>query len=215
VENTLLLIPTSPSSSLLGYSRDATHPLPSNQSTCRKCQTTKGSASSRSEYDSYGGPYSAHFTPLPAIIVMSQKARTRTSEHICDAFESLSRSNSTDEVPQIKHHIPQTDLPRRSTSQPRTSSATSAATVPTRRTYERLSGHILSTLLRLSGRDAAEPTIPCRDTEHYRRSGTTQDITTTLPLILLPTRLPLYHQGSPDVGIDAYWPGTSCRRRRT
>src|SRR6267142_6150798 len=68
-------------------------------------------------------------------------------------------------------------------NQPRTSSATSVATLPTRRTNTRqLSECILSTLLRQSESAAVEPAFPAK-TQRATTSGTTQDITTTLPLI--------------------------------
>src|SRR6267142_4175888 len=68
-------------------------------------------------------------------------------------------------------------------NQPRTSSATSVASLPTRRTNMRqLSGHILSTLLRQSESVAVEPAFPA-ETQRATMSGTTQDIPTMLPLI--------------------------------
>src|SRR5882672_9920837 len=124
-------------------------------------------------------------TPLPAIsVIVAEGSPPEPQSTFADAVESLSRSTIlTGSSSALNTTSPNRSIAAGSTSQPRTSSATSAATVPTRRTdTRRLSGHILSTLLRLSGRDAAEPPFPA-ETQSTTTSGTTQDITTMLPLI--------------------------------
>src|SRR6266850_7932093 len=99
-----------------------------------------------------------------------------------DAVESLSRSAiQTGSSSALNTTSPDRTTAAGSTSQQRISSATSAVTVPTRRTdTRRLPGHILSTLIRWSGRDAAEPAFPA-ETQRATMSGTTQDTTTTPP----------------------------------
>src|SRR5882672_7872473 len=124
-------------------------------------------------------------TPLPAIsVIVAEGSLPEPQSTFADAVESLSRSTTlTGSSSALNTTSPNRSAAAESTSQTRISSATSAATVPTRRTDTRqLSGHILSTLLRRSERDAAEPVFPA-ETQRATMSGTTQDITTTLPLI--------------------------------
>src|SRR6266850_2170542 len=124
-------------------------------------------------------------TPLPAIsVIVTEGSLPEPQNTFADAVESLSRSTiQTGSSSALNTTPPNRSTAAGSTSQPWTSSATSAATVPSRRTDTRqLSGRILSTLLRRAGRDAAEPLFPAK-TQRAMTSGTTQDITTTLPLI--------------------------------
>src|SRR6267142_261637 len=124
-------------------------------------------------------------TPLPAIsVIVAEGSLPEPQSTFVDAVESLSRSAiQTGSSSALNTTSPDRSTTAGSTSQPQTSSVTSVATVPTRRTDTRqLSGHILSTLLRRSGRGTAEPLFPA-ETQRATTSGTTQDITTTLPLI--------------------------------
>src|SRR6267142_2586145 len=123
-------------------------------------------------------------TPLPAIsVIVVEGSLPEPQSTFADAVESLSRSTTlTGSSSALNTTSPNRPTDAGSTNQPRISSVTTAATVPTRRTDTRqLSGHILSTLLRRSGRDAAEPPFPA-ETQSTTTSGTTQDINTTLPL---------------------------------
>src|SRR6266850_7349099 len=124
-------------------------------------------------------------TPLPAIsVIVTEGSLPEPQSTFADIVESLSQSM----IPTGSSLVSDTTSQNRPTTvennnQPWTSSATSVASVPTRRTNTRqLSGCILSTLLRRSESTAVEPAFPA-ETQRATTSGTTQDITTTHPLI--------------------------------
>src|SRR6266850_2608112 len=124
-------------------------------------------------------------TPLPVIsVIVAEGSLPELQSTFVDVVESLSQSV----IPTGSSLASDTTFQSRptaigNTNQPRTSSATSVASAPTRRTNMRqLSGHILSTLLRQTESATAEPAFPA-ETQRATTSGTTQDITTTLPLI--------------------------------
>src|SRR6267142_441413 len=124
-------------------------------------------------------------TPLPAIsVIVAEGSLPEPQNTFADIVKSLSQS----EIPTRRSLPSDTTSQNRPTAagnsnQPRTSYATSVASRPTRRIdMRRLSGCILSMLLRRSGSVAVEPAFPA-ETQRATMSGTTQDITTMLPLI--------------------------------
>src|SRR6267142_917647 len=122
-------------------------------------------------------------TPLPAIsVIVAEGSLVEPQSTFADTVESLSQSMTQTGSSLASNTISLgRSIAAENTNQPWIPSASSVASASTRRTNMRqLSGHILSTLLRRSGNDTAEPAFPA-ETLRPTTSGTTQDTTTTLP----------------------------------
>src|SRR6267142_6689555 len=104
-------------------------------------------------------------TPVPVVsVIVTEGSLVEPQSTFADIVKSLSPSTmQTGSFSALNTTSQGRAATSESTNQPWLPFASTAATMPIRRTdARRLSGHILSTLLRQSGNDAAELTFPAK-----------------------------------------------------